>query len=48
MMHSLGFYHEHSRSDRDMYINIMWENIRPEYYSQFDTYRFTFLLSERG
>ncbi|XP_069830101.1 astacin-like metalloendopeptidase [Dendropsophus ebraccatus] len=27
IMHSLGFFHEHTRKDRDDYINILWENI---------------------
>jgi hypothetical protein len=39
MMHTLGFYHEHSRSDRDMYIDIKWNNIDPAYHPQFTTYR---------
>ena len=28
-LHVLGFYHEHSRADRDDYIWINWGNIRP-------------------
>lgn len=27
IMHTLGFFHEHQRSDRDSYVNIYWGNI---------------------
>ncbi|XP_072490872.1 astacin-like metalloendopeptidase [Notamacropus eugenii] len=29
LMHVLGFWHEHSRADRDRYIHISWKEIRP-------------------
>ncbi|KAL7834108.1 hypothetical protein AOLI_G00290680 [Acnodon oligacanthus] len=27
--HALGFYHEHTRSDRDYYVRINWANVSP-------------------
>ncbi|MDX2284568.1 MAG: M12 family metallopeptidase [Bacteroidia bacterium] len=30
MMHALGFFHEHTRADRNSYVTIQWQNIMPD------------------
>ena len=37
MMHALGFWHEHSRGDRDNHITVLWENVREGKQFQFLT-----------
>lgn len=34
--HSIGFYHEHARSDRNHYVKILWQNVKPGMDDQFE------------
>lgn len=38
IMHALGFFHEHTRPDRDKYIKIDWTNIEEEHSRNFQKY----------
>lgn len=38
IMHALGFFHEHTRPDRDKYIHIDWKNILKEHKHNFKKY----------
>ena len=40
VLHALGFRHEHSRPDRDEYVRINWQNIRPDQKRWFEKWGF--------
>ncbi|XP_049830046.1 zinc metalloproteinase nas-14-like isoform X2 [Schistocerca gregaria] len=40
-LHVLGFHHQHSSHDRDSFIDIHWENIRPGHENNFKKYNET-------
>ncbi|KAM6945342.1 low choriolytic enzyme-like [Aplochiton taeniatus] len=35
LLHALGFYHEHTRSDRDDHVQIKWDNINKDNFDNF-------------
>lgn len=36
--HTIGFVHEQARPDREMYVDVLWENVDPLMYNQFAYY----------
>ncbi|XP_055327563.1 zinc metalloproteinase nas-13-like [Paramacrobiotus metropolitanus] len=38
ILHNIGFFHEHSRPDRDANVKIIWDDILPGYAANFQTY----------
>ncbi|XP_008056650.1 meprin A subunit alpha [Carlito syrichta] len=43
ILHALGFYHEQSRTDRDDYVNIWWDEILEGFQHNFNTYNDSFI-----
>ncbi|XP_046457182.1 hatching enzyme 1.2-like [Daphnia pulex] len=46
-LHALGFYHEQSRTDRDDYVTINYDNIQPGYENNFQSYG-TDVITDQG
>ncbi|XP_037376796.1 meprin A subunit alpha [Talpa occidentalis] len=43
LLHALGFYHEQSRTDRDDYVNIWWNEVLPGFEHNFNVYDDNFI-----
>ncbi|XP_006099781.1 meprin A subunit alpha [Myotis lucifugus] len=43
ILHALGFYHEQSRTDRDDYVEIWWDEVIPGHQHNFNTYEDSFI-----
>lgn len=41
LLHALGFLHQHAVPNRDLYVNIHYENIDPAYWSYFKNFSST-------
>lgn len=48
IMHALGFIHQQSRQDRDQFIEVLWPNIDPKFWSQYSIVPESFMEGERG
>lgn len=36
LLHALGYIHMHNRPNRDKYVKIVWSNIKPSYFKEFE------------
>ncbi len=48
VMHALGFVHEQSRSDRDTYVQVLWDNIEDKFKPQFEKVPEVWMEAMRG
>ena len=48
MLHAIGFIHEHSRYDRDDFVNVHWEAIQPGAQNQFQIMSSDLSLTDLG
>ena len=45
VLHALGFIHEQSRTDRDSYLEVLWQEIQPDYHMQFMKVPSSFMIA---